>query len=91
MNKYFYILSLIFLTLSCFAFKALVEKSYPKIRNILLAHKNDEDVVQEYSKCIELHTPVKDYMLKQLEPFSESKYRFNRKEYDEVQKDFIEN
>ncbi len=72
----------------CFAFKALVEKKYPEIRNILLRHKNDEKIVKEYGRCVEFNRPVKDYMLIQLEPFSESEYRFSKTEYQKIKKDF---
>ena len=72
----------------CLAFKALVEKDYPKIREILLRHKHDDKSVNEYSRCVEFHIPVKSYMLSQLEPFSKTKYKFSRKEYDEIRKDF---
>ena len=72
----------------CFAFKALVEKDYPKIKDLLLEHQHDEEMVIEYSRCIALHTPVKFYMLSQLEPCAKTKYCFSRNEYERIQKDF---
>ena len=75
----------------CFAFKALVEKDYPEIRKVLFRHKSDNEIIKQYSRCIELHESVKNYMLIQLEPFAKTKYRFSRTEYDAVQKDFNEN
>lgn len=68
----------------CIAFKALVEKDYPEIKKILYRHKNDEEIVNVYSRCIELHTPVKSYMLELLRPFASNK----NKEFLEMEKEF---
>ena len=54
----------------------------------MLRHKNDEKIVKEYGRCVEFNRPVKDYMLIQLEPFSESEYRFSKTEYQKIKKDF---
>jgi hypothetical protein len=74
----------------CFAFKALVEKKYPKIREILFEHKNDNETVIEYSPpCLQFKMPVKNYMLNQLDPFSKTKYKFNKAEFLAIQERFI--
>jgi DNA topoisomerase IA len=75
----------------CFAFKALVEKDYPEIRKILFQHKNDNEIIIEYSRCLKFQQPVKSYMLRQLEPFADTKYRYSKTEYAEIEKDFYNN
>lgn len=74
----------------CFAFKILVEKDYPKIRELLFKHKNDNEHLDVYHPpCIRMNEMVKGYMLKQLEPFSNSKMKFNRADYVKVMADFF--
>ena len=75
----------------CFAFKALAEKDYRNIREILLHHESDVEIIQVHDRCIQWNIPVREYMLRQLEPFAKVKYRFRRKEYEEVQKEFSKN
>ena len=75
-------------TQRCLAFKALVEKNYPKIRTILLRHKNDLDTIVVNSKCMSVTMTVKTYMLEQLGPYQNSKYRFNKIEFKKMQEDF---
>lgn len=73
----------------CFAFKALVQKDYPKIREVLFKHKYDNERVEYLSgRCIRMSVPVKDYMLQQLDPYSKNRYCFNKTEYKQIQKDF---
>ncbi|HLF53203.1 hypothetical protein [Flavobacterium sp.] len=72
----------------CFAFKALVEKEYPGIREILLRHINDNEIVKLKNYDIELSLTVKSYMLEQLNPFSKTKNRFNKTEYIKIQDSF---
>jgi hypothetical protein len=72
----------------CFAFKALIEKDYPAIRNILFRHKYDEENVEEFQgRCIRINFPVKTYMLNKLRPFAS----YKNKEYLELEKEFIDN
>lgn len=75
----------------CFAFKALIEQNYPKIREMLFRHKHDNEKVEYLAgRCIRMDISVKNYMLEQLSPFSGNKYSFNRSEYKEIQKEFWE-
>ncbi|MTH16845.1 hypothetical protein [Flavobacterium sp. LC2016-01] len=75
----------------CFAFKALVEQNYPKIREILFRHKFDNQEVNYLAgRCIRMDISIKDYMLQQLSPFSGNEYSFSRSEYKEIQKEFWE-
>ncbi|WDF65785.1 hypothetical protein [Flavobacterium sp. KACC 22763] len=75
----------------CFAFKALIEQNYPKIREMLFRHKYDNEKVEYLAgRCIRMDISVKNYMLQQLSPFSGNKYSFNRSEYREIQKEFRE-
>lgn len=73
----------------CFAFKALIEKKYPNIRSLLFRHKNDKESIEVINQCVRLNESVNFYMLSQLDPFAKTKYRFNKKEFDEVRRDFI--
>lgn len=73
----------------CFAFKALVEKDFPNIREILFKHKNDNEfVVYGASQCIRMNEMVKFYMLQQLDPYSENKNKFSKTEYERIKEDF---
>ncbi|MDQ6530757.1 hypothetical protein [Flavobacterium sp. LHD-85] len=74
----------------CFAFKILVEKDYPKIRELLFRHKNDNEYLDVlHPPCVRMNEMVKVYMLQQLDPFSNSKRKFNRADYDKVVADFF--
>lgn len=73
----------------CIAFKRLVETNYIGIRKILYKHKNDNDIVREYYYDVVFETPAKLCMLNQLEPFSKSKYRFSKKEFEKIKNDFL--
>lgn len=73
----------------CFAYKMLIEKDYPKIRELLFKHQNDSETIDVYHlPCIRMNQGVKFYMLQQLDPFSKSKMKFNRVEYYRVLDDF---
>ena len=74
----------------CFAFKALVEKGYPNIREILFKHKNDNEFV-EYtaSQCIRMNEMVKCYMMQQLHPYSDNKNKFTKTEYEKIKEIFL--
>lgn len=73
----------------CYAFKALVEKDYPYIRQVLFKHKKDNEFI-EYGagQCIRMKRTVSSYMLLQLDPYSKSKNKFTKTEYDKIQKVF---
>lgn len=74
----------------CFAFKVLVEKDYSKIRELLLKHRNDNEYLDVYHPpCTRMNEMVKSYMLKQLDPFSNNKMKFDRVEYDQIFADFF--
>lgn len=74
----------------CFAFKMLVEKDYSKIRELLFKHRHDNEYLDVYHPpCIRMNETVKSYMLQQLGPFSNSKMKFNRVEYDKIFADFF--
>ncbi|MWB96352.1 hypothetical protein GON26_18470 [Flavobacterium sp. GA093] len=75
----------------CFAFKALVEKDYPYIRQVLFKHKNDNEFI-EYGagQCIRMKRTVSSYMMLQLDPYSKSKNKFTKIEYNKIQKEFWE-
>ena len=74
----------------CFAFKVLVEKDYSKIREVLFKHLHDNDYIDVYHPpCVRMNEMVKVYMLQQLDPFSNSKMKFNRTEYDRIYADFF--
>ncbi|PWB23673.1 hypothetical protein [Flavobacterium sp. HTF] len=76
----------------CFAFKALIQQNYPKIREILSRHKFDNQDVEYFSgRCIKMKISVKDYMLQQLSPYSENKYSFNKAQYKHIQNEFWKN
>jgi hypothetical protein len=66
----------------CFAFKGLVIKDYPKVKEIALNHVNDIEVIKRQYHDIEIPFRVFDFMLNELHPMSNSKYKFNKKEYD---------
>ncbi len=66
----------------CFAFKGLVVKDYPKIKEIALKHYNDVEIVKRQNYDIETTTNVFDYMLNELHPMAKTKYKLSRKEYD---------
>ena len=74
----------------CFAFKMLVIKDYSKIRELLFKHRNDNEYLDVYHPpCVRMNEMVKVYMLQQLSPFSDSKMKFNRAEYDQIWTDFF--
>jgi len=70
------------------AFKALVEKEYINIRKILNRHKNDNNLVKGYYYDVVRSEPVKNFMLNQLSPFSNSKFKFSKKEFMKIQDEF---
>jgi len=73
----------------CIAFKALVEKDYPKIREILFKHENDNEYIENLrGHCIRMKESVRLYMLEQLSPYSNSASRFNKIEYDKIREEF---
>jgi len=74
----------------CFAFKALVEKGYPNIRDILSKHKNDNEFVEyRASQCIRMNEMVKFYMVQQLHPYSDNKNKFSKTEYEKINEVFL--
>ena len=74
--------------LRCIAFKTLVEKEYVNIRKILNRHKNDNVLVKGYYYDIVRSEPSKNFMLNQLSPFSNSKFKFSKKEFMKMQDEF---
>lgn len=75
--------------LRCIAFKRLVETNYNGIREILFKHINDNDIISEFYCDIVFEEPVKIFMLNQLEPFSKSKYRFSKEEFEKIKNAFF--
>ena len=73
----------------CIAFNRLVEQDYNDILEILYNHKNDNDIIREYYHDVVFETPVKLYMLNRLDPFSKSKYRFSKKEFEKTKNAFL--
>lgn len=76
--------------LRCIAFKTLVEREYINIRKILNKHRNDNDLVKGHYYDVVRSEPVKNFMLNQLSPFSNSKFKFSRKEFTKMQDEFYE-
>lgn len=81
---------LIFLTdykipeIRCYAFVALVDKNYSKIRKVFYEHQNDSTLVKSGMYDMVGHESVVGFMLQQIHPSgSKNKYRFGRKEFDE--------
>ena len=74
----------------CFAFDALCVKEYPKIREIFYYHENDTiESVAISSGCIRDRSLVRTYMFIALHPVSSnSKYKFSRKEFDSMYKNY---
>ncbi|WP_395061816.1 hypothetical protein [Flavobacterium sp.] len=66
----------------CFAFKGLLVKEYPKIKEIVLKHSNDVEIIKRQYYDIEITTNVFDYMLNELHPMAKTKFKLSRKEYD---------
>jgi len=74
----------------CVAFKILAERNYSRIHELLFKHQNDNEYLEVYyPPCIRMNEMVKVYMLEQLGPFSDSKMKFNRAEYDQIWADFF--
>ncbi|MEZ7498750.1 hypothetical protein QO200_08360 [Flavobacterium sp. Arc3] len=74
--------------LRCIAFKTLVEREYRNIRNILTRHKNDNDLVKGHYYDLLRSEPVRDFMINELSPYSNSKYRFSKKEFRKIQDEY---
>jgi hypothetical protein len=74
--------------LRCIAFKTLVEKDYINIRKILNRHKNDNVLVKGYYYDVVRSEPIKNFMLNQLNSFSNSKFKFSKKEFIKMQNEF---
>lgn len=81
---------LIFLTnykipeIRCYAFDALENRNYPKIKKIFYEHQNDTALVESRMYDMILHESVASFMLQQIHPAgSKNSYRLSRKEFDE--------
>ncbi|WP_281635811.1 hypothetical protein [Flavobacterium marginilacus] len=74
--------------LRCIAFKTLVERDYINIRKILNKHKNDNDLVKGHYYDVLRSEQVKSFMLNQLSPFSNSEFKFSKKEFTKLQDEF---
>lgn len=71
--------------LRCIAFKTLVERDYVNIRKIFNRHLNDYDLVKGHYYDVLLSEPVKNFMLNQLSPYSNSKFKFSKEEFRKMQ------
>ncbi|MBC5863154.1 hypothetical protein [Flavobacterium turcicum] len=71
--------------LRCIAFKTLVERDYVNIRKIFNRHLNDYDLVKGHYYDVLLSEPVKIFMLNQLSPYSNSKFKFSKEEFRKMQ------
>src|SRR5690606_27645697 len=70
----------------CYAFTGLVEKNYPKIRDVFFDHLNDT-VQKVYINAghLQNHSLVRTYMMLELHPVSsKSDYKFTRPEFDSI-------
>lgn len=81
---------LIFLTdykvpeIRCYAFVALTDKNYSKIKEVFYEHRNDSVLIKSGMYDMVGHESVAGFMLQQIHPVgSKNKYRFGRKEFDE--------
>ena len=74
--------------LRCIAFKTLVERDYRNIRKIFNRHVNDYDLVKGHYYDVLLSEPVRIFMLNQLSPYSNSKYKFSKKEFRRIQDEY---
>ena len=74
--------------LRCIAFKALNEKGFVNIREILIKHKNDNEIIKAYYYDLVFNEPVKIFMLNQLNSFSDSKFKFSKKEFSKMKDEF---
>jgi hypothetical protein len=74
--------------LRCIAFKTLVERDYINIRKIFNRHLNDYDLVKGHYYDMLISEPVKIFMLNQLSPYSNSKFKFSKKEFREMQDEY---
>ncbi|KAF2327395.1 hypothetical protein [Flavobacterium daemonense] len=74
--------------LRCIAFKTLVERHYINIRKIFNRHINDYALVKGHYYDVLLSEPVKIFMLNQLSPFSNSKFKFSKKEFRKMQDEY---
>lgn len=71
--------------LRCIAFKTLVERDFVNIRKIFNRHLNDYDLVKGHYYDVLLSEPVKNFMLNQLSPNSNSKFKFSKEEFRKMQ------
>ena len=74
--------------LRCIAFKTLAERDYRNIRKIFNRHVNDYDLVKGHYYDVLLSEPVRIFMLNQLSPYSNSKYKFSKKEFRRIQDEY---
>ena len=74
--------------LRCIAFKTLVERDYVNIRKIFNRHLNDYDLVKGHYYDVLISEPVKIFMLNQLSPYSDSKFKFSKKEFRKMQDEY---
>lgn len=74
--------------LRCIAFKTLVERDYVNIRKIFNRHLNDYDLVKGHYYDVLRSEPVKIFMLNQLSPYSNSKFKFSKKEFRKMQDEY---
>jgi hypothetical protein len=74
--------------LRCIAFKTLVERDSINIRKIFYKHINDYDLVKGHYYDVLLSEPVKMFMLNQLSPYSNSKFKFSKKEFRKMQDEY---
>lgn len=74
--------------LRCIAFKTLVEQDCINIRKIFNRHLNDYDLVKGHYYDVLISEPVKIFMLNQLSPYSNSKFKFSKKEYRAMQDEY---
>lgn len=68
----------------CYAFRGLVEREYPKVKEIFYKHKNDVAKVSIRYSDILMPKTVNHYFLESLHPTFNQKYKLSRIEYDDL-------
>lgn len=73
-----------FARIRCYAFRGLVEKKYPKVKEIFYKHKNDIAKINVSYYDVLMPNTVNRYFLERLHPANNQKYKFTRIEYDNL-------
>lgn len=72
-----------------YAFIGLIEKNYPKIKEIYFKHKNDTEAISTTNgACLNGSAEINDLMFWALDPkYSHCKFGFTQDEYDKMSKE----